>query len=155
MPYLIIASVLEEIDEAAGFVGDHPVAMIVHHRGDEVALSGSPSTRIDEWIEHGAIAESGSLTVTITEGVTGGQAVLTWDDDLGANVAGVRIDPGVPLVDLLTIDWGDGNIDAPPDISGGFVAHNYTAAQDGVVIQVVTTDGKAGVADPFDVIPEV
>lgn len=83
-----------------------------------------------------------TITVGFEEGVTDGVATV--------GEPGVRLSVDVPLDTLTSIGWGDGALDIPPDIEGGFVAHIYREALAGIQVDVSTED-DSGLSDPFDV----
>ena len=107
-------------------------------------------------------AVTGTLTAQITLGLTGvnaaGQpaAEVGGGADGGVRVAILRDGTPVAPEDLQHIDWGDGQIDYPPDTTGGFVAHVYTREQQSVEIKVGMVDAQGGatvITPSFDVVP--
>lgn len=97
-------------------------------------------------------AGTGGLTVAYLIGVDNGQAIIG-----GGPSGGVRLtitdDVGdLDLSLLASVNWGDGHVDSPPDISGGFVAHVYTSGASGIMVAVRTTDGRTGWGPAFNVV---
>jgi hypothetical protein len=94
------------------------------------------------------------LTVDITLGLTGpnGEAEVGGGAEGGVRVVPSRAGVPVPMGELSAIDWGDGQIDSPPNTSGGFVAHVYSSPATQIAIEVWDTLGGTGTSAPFDVI---
>jgi hypothetical protein len=96
-----------------------------------------------------------SLAVEITLGLTGpgGEAIVGGGPDGGVRIVVERDGTPVALADVRSVDWGDGHVHAPPDISAGYIAHIYTAAASDVAITVILDSGSS-TSDSFDVIDE-
>jgi len=100
-------------------------------------------------------------TVAVTLGLTGTNAAGTPNSAAvvgGGKDGGVRINPtraGQPVdpTTLTSIDWGDGTIDSPPDTSGGFVAHVYTALKGAPGLAITAVDALgSGTSQAFEVV---
>jgi hypothetical protein len=84
-----------------------------------------------------------SIAVGFSEGVTDGQATV--------GPPGVRLTVSVALDTLTAINWGDGQLDSPPDISGDFVAHIYRQPAARVSVEVEAAD-DTGTSPTFEVV---
>jgi hypothetical protein len=107
-----------------------------------------------ELVEHGDSA-SNDIVVPITLGLTGpnGEAEVGGGPDGGVRIVPERpAGTPMPLGTISAIDWGDGQVDSPPDTSGGFVAHIYNQAATAVRIDVTASDGGEGRSQAFDVV---
>jgi hypothetical protein len=95
-----------------------------------------------------------ALTVDITLGLTGpnGEAEVGGGPDGGVRIVPTRNGTPLAMTEISAIDWGDGQVDQPPNTEGGFVAHVYDVAQTGVVIKVWDKVGGTGESASFDVI---
>jgi hypothetical protein len=91
-----------------------------------------------------APAKAAAITVGFAEGVTDGKA--------STGPPGVRLSVSVPLDTLTAINWGD-TIDAPPDISGDFVAHIYGQPATDMAVTVTDTSGASGTSESFELVP--
>jgi hypothetical protein len=105
-------------------------------------------------VDPGGGPPTAPLDVPITLGLTGPGGAAEVG---GGPQGGVRVEPArggtpIPMSEIKSIDWGDGNVDDPADTSGGFVAHIYTQAATGVSITVTTTVPDTGTSSTFNVV---
>lgn len=100
-------------------------------------------------------ADSEPLQVDYSLGVENGQAIVGGGPTDGVRLAVADANgTELSLSELVTIDWGDGQLDSPPDISQDFVAHRYLKALSEVRPGVESADGQAGYGPPFQVVEE-
>jgi hypothetical protein len=94
-----------------------------------------------------------SLGLTATGSTGQPAAEVGGGADGGVRIQPVRGGANVDLATLTTVDWGDGQIDTPPDATGGFIAHIYNAPRGAPGLAIVTVDPLGSLSStPFEVV---
>jgi hypothetical protein len=150
-PYNVVG---DGVSPAGGSAGPLPSPLEADDHLLAIFTTVPPPDETDGCVELLPPTPGAPLTVAITLGLTGptGEAEVGGGPDGGVRIEPARAGTPISMSEISAIDWGDGQVDSPPDTSGGFVAHVYDQAATAVAIKVWDKVGGTGTSATFDVI---